>query len=85
MFSQWVVLASPPCQAYSLAHTTPPVTEKDLERADILVRYVERFSTILAAVATIVENPSTGRLVNRQASMNVLVTNLLHVSNLIWR
>lgn len=67
-FMQWIILASPPCEVYSRANTTGKVDDESLRKADELVRSVFLFQEHLEALVTIVENPSTGLLVNRDVS-----------------
>lgn len=59
-------MASPPCEVYSKANTTGKVDEESLKSADELVEYVFHFQEHLKALATVVENPATGRLVTRK-------------------
>ena len=68
MSLQWIILASPPCEVYSRANTTGKVDEVSLKAADELVSCIFLFKEHLGAVATVVENPSTGRLPNRSVS-----------------
>ena len=64
---QVVVLASPPCQAYSHANTTSrEPLEILLQAADKLVAAVEPLSRHPRVVAVVVENPGTGRLLGRK-------------------
>lgn len=68
MSLQWIILASPPCEVYSRANTTGKVDEVSLKAADELVSCIFLFMERLGAIATVVENPSTGRLPNRSVS-----------------
>jgi len=68
MSLQWIIIASPPCEVYSRANTTGKVDERSLRAADELVSCIFLFKEHLGAVATVVENPSTGRLPNRSVS-----------------
>jgi len=68
MSLQWIILASPPCEVYSRANTTGKVDEVSLKAADELVSCIFLFKEHLGAIATVVENPSTGRLPNRSVS-----------------
>lgn len=57
-----VLLASPPCTAYSRANTTGV---RDLEGADELVAVAKHVHYGLGVECTVVENPGTGQLMNR--------------------
>lgn len=61
---QIILLASPPCQAYSIANTTSRDLP-DLEEADKLVKAVDDIASALSACIVVLENPGTGKLVGR--------------------
>ena len=65
---QWIILASSPCEVYSRANTTGRVNEETLREADILVESVFLFEEHLNSIATVIENPATGRLVHRKVN-----------------
>ena len=71
---RFVVHASPPCQAYSVANTTSETSLEELmNEADPLVRaplfiYQDLCDMGNRALALTVENPGTGRLVGRDVS-----------------
>ena len=65
---QWIILASPPCEVYSRANTTGRVNEETLREADVLVECVFLFEQHLKSIATVIENPATGRLVHRKVN-----------------
>lgn len=61
-----ILLASPPCIAYSTVNTTGV---RELELADDLVRVVQAFHETLGPVCTIMENPAApGLLSEREVS-----------------
>lgn len=68
---QWIILASPPCEVYSRANTTGRVNEETLREADVLVESVFLFEQHLKSIATVIENPATGRLVHRKVNANL--------------
>ena len=58
----WIVIASPPCEAYSKANTTGDTSEEALALADTKVLQVQNFIENLEATLGVLENPATGRL-----------------------
>jgi len=70
---RWIVLASPPCQAYSRANTTGKNRLEDgMQEADKRVKLVVDFISKLEAVLGVVENPETGRLKDREVRQKQL-------------
>jgi site-specific DNA-cytosine methylase len=63
---RWIVLASPPCESYSIANTTGDTSKHALEVADEKVLQVQKFIDNLEATLGVLENPATGRLKQRK-------------------
>ncbi len=71
-----VLLASPPCTAYSIANTTGI---RNLQLADQLVTIVQQVHYGLDCDCTIMENPATGMLPRRDVANDFLPhTDLVH-------
>lgn len=62
---KFIILASPPCQNYSKCNTTGVITGHTLALSDQLVGIIRRFEAALGSILTIIENPATGKLPNR--------------------
>ncbi len=72
---RWVVLASPPCETYSVANTTGDTSKRALALADEKVLQVQSFIQNLEATLGVLENPATGRLKQRQVKCISFVFN----------
>lgn len=69
---RWIVIASPPCEAYSKANTTGDTSEQALALADAKVLQVQNFIENLEATLGVLENPGTGRLKSRKVR-NIII------------
>lgn len=72
----WIVIASPPCEAYSKANTTGDTSEEALALADAKVLQVQNFIENLEATLGVLENPATGRLKSRNVRNIVELTSV---------
>jgi hypothetical protein len=61
----FIILASPPCQNYSICNTTGLVTGDTLAMSDELVALIKLLKDGLNSILSVIENPATGKLPHR--------------------